>query len=141
TYSFTELKIGGPTARPDLKSLFHARNRQWKSEGRASDDVASADTGWRVAAPPAGFHKVTELSRTLPGRARPVAQLVFTDGLASLSVFVEANGAPERKDEASSTDGSTSFYVRPIGAHVVSVLGEVPLATAEQVARSVSRHP
>jgi negative regulator of sigma E activity len=31
--------------------------------------------------------------------------------------------------------------VRPMGEHLVSVLGEVPLVTAQQVARSVSRRP
>ncbi len=140
-YSFTELRIGPHVARTDLKSIFRARNRQWLSDGQPRDEVASARTGWAAARLPAGFHKVTELKRTLPGRAQPVSQLVFTDGLASLSVFVEPNSTPPREAEASSTDGTTTFYVRPLGDHVVSVLGEVPLATAEMVGRSLQRRP
>jgi sigma-E factor negative regulatory protein RseB len=83
--------------------------------------------------------KVAELKRTLPGRPQPVSQIVLTDGLASLSVFVEANPAPARTSEASSEDGTTTFFVRPMGDQLVTVLGEVPLATAQQVARSVAR--
>ena len=37
--------------------------------------------------------------------------------------------------------GTTTFFVHPMGDTLVSVLGEVPLATAQQVARSVARRP
>lgn len=140
-YSFTDLRIGPQVARTDLKSIFRARNRQWVSDGQPRDDVKSADSGWTVGNVPSGFHKVTELKRTLPGRTQPVSQIVLTDGLANLSVFVETNAAPGRVAEGSSEDGTTSFYVRPIGETVVTVLGEVPLATAQAVGRSVSRRP
>ena len=138
-YSFTDLRIGGQAARTDLKSIFRARNRQWLTGGRLRDDVTSSDTGWTVGRVPPGFHKVAELKRTLPGRTHPVSQLVYTDGLASLSVFVEPKGGTARAEEASSTDGTTTFFVRPMGEQVVTVLGEVPYATAEMVARSVAR--
>ena len=97
--------------------------------------------GWQVQRVPTGFHKIAELKRTLPGRPSPVAQLVYTDGLATLSVFVEPNAPPARTAEVSSENGTTSFFVRPVGEYVVTVLGEVPLATAQQVARSVVHRP
>jgi sigma-E factor negative regulatory protein RseB len=138
-YTFTDLKIGAQVARSEVKSIFRARSRQWVSDGSPRDEAVNADSGWAVTKAPAGFHKVTELKRTLPGRPQPVSQLVLTDGLASMSVFVEANPAPARTAEASSEDGTTTFFVRPMGDLLVTVLGEVPLATAQQVARSVAR--
>ena len=140
-YTFTDLRLGPQVARTDLKSLFRARNRQWISDGQPRDEAVNADSGWQVQRVPAGFQKIAELKRTLPGRPQPVAQLVYTDGLATLSVFVEPNATPPRAAEAGSEDGTTTFFVRPIGEHVVSVLGEVPAATAQQVARSVARRP
>src|SRR6185503_11508551 len=101
-----DLKIGPQVARTDLKSIFRARNRQWVSDGQPRDEVKSAESGWAVGNVPSGFHKVTELKRTLPGRAQPVSQIVLTDGLASVSVFVEANAPSERTEEASSEDGT-----------------------------------
>ena len=138
-YTFTDLKLGDKAARTDLKSIFKARSKQWVSDGQPRDEAANAETGWAVTKAPAGFSKVAELKRTLPGRAQPVSQLVLTDGLASMSVFVEPNPTPTRTSEASSEDGTTTFFVRPMGDQLVTVLGEVPLATAQQVARSVAR--
>ena len=140
-YTFTELRMGPQAARNDLRSLFRARNRQWISDGQPRDEAIATDSGWTVQKLPVGFQKIAELKRSLPGRPSPVAQLVYTDGLATLSVFVEPNATPPRAAEAGSEDGTTTFFVRPIGEHVVSVLGEVPPATAQQVARSVQRRP
>jgi sigma-E factor negative regulatory protein RseB len=138
-YTFTDLKLGTQVGQhADLKSIFRARNRQWLSDGQPRDEASNAETGWTVTRAPNGFQKIAELKRTLPGRSQPVAQIVLTDGLASMSVFVEPNTSPARSGEASSEDGTTSFFVRPMGELRVTVLGEVPLGTAQQVARSVA---
>jgi sigma-E factor negative regulatory protein RseB len=139
-YTFTELRIGPQANRSDLKSIFKARSRQWLTDGQPRDETANVDTGWIVSKAPAGFQKVAELTRTLPGRDKPVSQIVFTDGLASLSVFVEP-AATQRALESSSEDGTTAFHARTMGAQVITVLGEVPLATAQLVARNVARRP
>lgn len=138
-YTFTDLKIGSHVGHTDLKSIFRARNRQWISDGQPRDEASNAESGWSVTKAPVGFLKIAELKRTLPGRAQPVAQIVLTDGVASMSVFVEPNTTPGRTAEASSEDGTTTFFVRPMGDLMVTVLGEVPLATAQQVARSVAK--
>jgi len=139
-YTFTDLKIGPQVARPDMKSIFEARVKRWISDSQPREETKTADTGWTVTNAPAGFFKVAELRRTLPGREHPVSQLIYSDGLASMSVFVEPN-KPARAAEASSEDGATTFFVRPMGETLVSVLGEVPIATAQQAARSVARRP
>ncbi|HET7547948.1 MAG TPA: MucB/RseB C-terminal domain-containing protein [Usitatibacter sp.] len=140
-YTFTDLKLGPHVARGDVKSIFEARVKQWITDARPREEAKGVDTGWTVEKLPAGFEKMTELRRTLPGRPHPVSQLIYSDGLASLSVFVEPNGAPTRTREASSEDGTTTFFARPMGDQLVTVLGEVPLATAEQVAASVAHRP
>jgi sigma-E factor negative regulatory protein RseB len=140
-YTFTDLKLGAHVARNDVKSIFEARVKQWITDSQPREEAKGVESGWSVANTPAGFKKITELRRTLPGRAQPVSQLIFSDGLASLSVFVEPNTAPARTGEASNEDGTTTFFVRPMGEHMVTVLGEVPLATAQQFGRNVARRP
>jgi sigma-E factor negative regulatory protein RseB len=139
-YTFTDLKVGAQVARSDVKSIFEARVKRWITDARPREEARSAETGWTVAGPPAGFQKINELKRTLPGHGAPVSQIVYSDGVASLSVFVEPNNGPApRTAEASSEDGTTTFFVRPMGEQLVSVLGEVPLATAQQFGRNVAR--
>jgi sigma-E factor negative regulatory protein RseB len=140
-YTFTDLKMGGGVARNEVKSIFEARVKQWITDSQPREEAKGFDTGWSVANPPPGFKKITELRRTLPGRTQPVSQLIFSDGLASLSVFVEPNTTPDRTGEASNEDGTTTFFVRPMGEYMVTVLGEVPLATAQQFGRGVTRRP
>ncbi|QJR15309.1 MucB/RseB C-terminal domain-containing protein [Usitatibacter palustris] len=139
-FTFTELKLGPQVARSDVRSTFSAQIRQWTTDKRPLEEAKGADTGWMVANPPAGYRQVSEMRRTFPGREQPVSQIVLTDGLASMSVFVEpANGAV--RPEASSEDGTTSYYVRPSGDQVITVLGEVPAAAVQQAGRGVQRRP
>ena len=140
-YTFTDLRMGSQVAPADVKSIFEARVKQWNTDPQPREEAKGVDTGWTVKNPPAGFHKAAELRRTLPGRGQPVSQLIFSDGLASLSVFVEPNPSPGRTAEASTEDGTTTFFVRPMGDQLVTVLGEVPLAAAQQVGRSVAHRP
>ena len=138
-YTFTDLRLGPHVGRTDARSIFEARVKRWTTDSQPREESKSVDTGWAVANVPAGFQKVAELRRTMPGRAQPVSHLVYTDGVASVSVFVEPNAAPERTAEAATEEGTTTFFVRPMGDQVVTVLGEVPLATAQQIGRSVAR--
>ncbi len=140
-YTFTELRMGSQVPKGDAKSIFEARVKQWITDAQPREEAKAVDTGWTVTNLPPGFQKVTELRRTLPGRSQPVSQLIFSDGLASLSVFVEPNSNPARNAEASSEDGTTTFYVHPMGDNLVTVLGEVPLTAAQQVGRSVAHRP
>ncbi len=140
-YTFADLKLGPHVARNDVKSIFEARVKRWTTDSQPREESRSVDSGWVIGNAPAGFRKVTELRRTLPGRPQPVSHLVFTDGVASISVFIEPNAGPVRTSEAATEDGTTTFFVRPMGDQVVTVLGEVPLATAQQMGRSVARRP
>ena len=140
-YTFTDLKLGPQVAKADVRSSFEARTKQWHTDKQPREEAKSVETGWAVTNAPAGFLKITELKRTMPGRTQPVSQIVLSDGLVSLSVFVEPNAPPARTSEASTEDGTTTFFVRPMGENLVTVLGEVPLATAQQVGRSVARRP
>lgn len=140
-YTFADLKLGPHVARGDVKSIFEARVKQWITDSQPREEAKGVDTGWSVEKLPPGFRKVTELRRTLAGRPHPVSQLIYSDGLASLSVFIEPNGTPKRTTESSSEDGTTTFFARPMGDHLVTVLGEIPLATAEEVAANVGHRP
>ena len=96
------------------------------------------DTRWRVTKMPAGFRLGEHTSHLMPHNMRPVEHLVLTDGLASVSVFIEEFDERE-KFEGLSRRGAVNAYGRVIDGHQVTVVGEAPAATLELVGLSVGR--
>ena len=99
-----------------------------------ADSVAS---GWRVDALPDGFKKIAEVRRQLRGKDAPVIQMVFSDGLAGISVFIEKSDSDEDDHEGLSSQGVIQVYSKLINGQLITVVGEVPPRTVMQVADSV----
>jgi len=91
---------------------------------------------WRVEDLPPGFYFL-RAQRPAEGPTQAEHQL-YTDGLANVSVYVEARGerAPAMPDRADAR-GALSIYTRDDGAWKITVLGDVPRATAQRIALSV----
>ena len=87
---------------------------------------------------PGGFQKVMEGYRTLRGKREPVAQLVYSDGLVAVSVFVEPIALPAVQTGVSQ-QGGLNVYTTKYDDHLITVLGEVPPAAVRQIAQSVGR--
>jgi sigma-E factor negative regulatory protein RseB len=86
---------------------------------------------------PGGFKKITEISRPMRDRKTPVTHLVFSDGLAGISVFIEDLGDRVDVNSGLSSQGSIQIYSRVSGDKLITVVGEVPPRTVIQVAESV----
>ncbi len=137
SFVFTELKIGGKFNRDKVRSRYAAKSRDWKVDhsGFPTAEIAS-DTGWVLTQQPAGFKKLTELKRTIAGRTVMVSHIVYSDGLAAVSVFIEP--LPKTRIAKSlSHQGAVNIYTRSIAEHMVTVLGEAPAATVMQIANSL----
>ena len=86
---------------------------------------------------PPGFRIAARSAQTLPGSADPVDHLVFTDGLASVSVFVEAQRREPADQPAvpeSAAVGSSSAFSTVIDGHKITAVGEVPPDTVRLIA-------
>jgi sigma-E factor negative regulatory protein RseB len=70
-------------------------------------------------------------------KARPVTHLVFSDGLAGISVFIEDVGGRENLNTGLSSKGVMQIFSRISGDKLIVVVGEVPPHTVMQVAESV----
>ena len=96
------------------------------------DSVASP---WSSDQLPSGFQVVSAHEETLPGRDASVVHILYSDGLANVSVFVEPAGESEIA-QRSSVGSSNSYSVRYEGYQVTAV-GEVPAITVERIATSM----
>jgi sigma-E factor negative regulatory protein RseB len=93
--------------------------------------------GWQVDALPPGFKKILEMSRPFRANKEHVIQMVFSDGLAGISVFIENAQDASYLHSGLSGQGAAHIYNRIVGDHLITVVGEVPSRTVIQVGDSV----
>lgn len=100
------------------------------------------DIAWQVAWLPAGFNLAEKEMRMVGGVA--ASTKVFSDGLAAFSVFLERVN-PSTQAEGTRVHGATSALSRrlaqPDSNYLVTVVGEIPMETAMQVAMAIKLDP
>jgi sigma-E factor negative regulatory protein RseB len=145
SFAFTQLTLGGSFSRERVRSKYAdiARAQNWRIERSAlSMPAAPGATGWVLNAPLPGFHKLMEGQRSMGGRSGYVPQIVFSDGLAAISVFVEANPrAAQPNPPPLAHQGAVNIYTRAQGRHLITALGEAPAATIMQLVDSLEFRP
>ena len=86
---------------------------------------------------PAGFSHGHPVVAGNAGLERAVAHLVFTDGVASVSVFVEPRRPEYPACRRPGAVGSSSAFSTVVDGHQVTAVGEVPPTTVEFIANQV----
>ena len=131
-FTFTQLAIGGVTR--DMVKSRHA-SRSWRVEDAGAAPASLA--GWSLSSELPGFHKVVELKRRL-GESRSAGQVVYSDGLAAVSVFIESlEGRSDPVRTGLASMGAIHIYTREVANHVVTVVGEAPAASVQRIANAV----
>ena len=126
-----------------------AMNPSVSTEGfswRHSDDtvspagqVSAVHPVWRATSLPPGFRLHTSRSRQIDGGDMPMEHLVYSDGIVSVSVFVESGATATGQGEGVSQIGAANAYTAMTGPWLVTAVGEVPVRTVEMIARSLQR--
>lgn len=136
---FTRLEIKDRIPAREIEPTVDATGFQWIRTGRkvAAMPQLPANAGWRPIRVPPGFRLVASRLQPMPGSPMPAQHLIFSDGIAAISVFIEpASAGGPRPPEASSM-GSANAFSTSVQGHVVTAVGEVPPATVREIASSV----
>jgi len=100
--------------------------------------IQSQSENWTITHLPPGFRKTEQVKRAIPGKAYPINHLVFWDGLASVSLFIEPIPRGGNLPMVGSfNQGATNVLVTVHDGYQVVVLGEVPAATIAQISNGV----
>jgi sigma-E factor negative regulatory protein RseB len=95
------------------------------------------DIPWRAAAVPGGFKLSVATQSPIAGSETPVEHLVYSDGLATVSVFIEDPNTKAEVSEGFSTMGSTNAFSLTLRGRKVTAVGEVPRQTVRTIASSL----
>jgi sigma-E factor negative regulatory protein RseB len=127
-----------PERIPDsmFKPQVDASNFRWLRADRRVASTASPAL-WEAMRLPPGFRMSTRSNQSMPGSSEPVAHLVFTDGVASVSVFVEPRKRDSKPAEGPARVGSSSAFSTVVDDHQVTAVGEVPPNTVKFIATQV----
>ena len=133
-----------PERIPDsmFKPLVDASNYRWlRADRQVAATSATPPALWEAMRLPPGFRMSIQATQSLPGSKEPVAHLVFTDGVASVSVFVEPRKADSAAQQGPARVGSSSAYSTIVDGHQVTAVGEVPPNTVQFIATQVKSTP
>ncbi len=130
--AFSELQLDAPVK---MDKLLHMMGRVdgYRVEQSALVKTTAAAEGWLLKAPVAGFKPMNCYKRpagaTASASSEDPLQWIFSDGLASVSIFVEPLDRQRHDKESSMSMGATQTMTRQLGSHWVTVMGEVPMST------------
>jgi sigma-E factor negative regulatory protein RseB len=166
--SFTQLDIANNVTERQLERHFRTKlgGTGWRTQTLTLMPSNHEEAGWKVGARLAGFHKVLDVRREFSGSTpqtdaadgnKPplqVGQMVFSDGLSSVSVFIEPlagggkKGGPwsrefwrERLGDGVVAHGAVNAMTRRVGDYAVTVVGEAPAQSIRQIAKSIDFVP
>lgn len=129
SFAFTQIKIGGPLERDALRARFSGKENTQKVQ---AVPLKGEDQDWIFRSGLPGFHRVSAMTRQVaPGKPTSL-HILFSDGVASISVFIEP--ATEAQEiEGLSSIGPITVYRRKAGAYRLVVMGEVPVISVQRL--------
>lgn len=137
--SFGSLALGADAAPEGLHSPWDTS--QWRTHAESVEPVDLSSEGWRFALP-AGFMPIAEFSRDL-GLQRKARQLVLSDGLAAISVFIETFDPESDQSirQGGVQQGAVNIYRMRLASWWLTVVGTVPAQTVHDLAHAVQYLP
>ena len=96
-------------------------------------------SAWRVDAVPAKFRLQAVRTQRSQATAAPIEHLVYSDGIATVSVFIEPGVAAAEQGQGQFPMGAANAYTTVNDGYLITAVGGVPVRTVEAISRSVRK--
>lgn len=134
---FTEINLQSPVSLAMLKpTVPHDGFVKIESASHAANEVPMK-TAWRFHEMPKGFKVTSQTRKTMPMKKHKVEHIVLSDGLATISVYIEKSDVENTLQGASSMGGVNAYGLAKDG-YQVTVMGEAPKETIKHIADSLA---
>lgn len=139
-FMFTQIIFLDDIPEDALEPDINKQDFTWyEVSGASSAGEVEQSSDWHITSLPPGFKQDMSRMHRIPNSVMPVEHRVYSDGLASVSVFIE-------KDDNKSGDnlfggsymGAVNAHGRNLNGYHVTVVGEVPQATVKMIGESVN---
>ncbi|MGA7801177.1 MAG: MucB/RseB C-terminal domain-containing protein [Gammaproteobacteria bacterium] len=138
---FTRLAVKQDIPESVFNPALNGKDFTWyRSSGGKVPPTGKLPIEWQVANLPSGFQLVHHSRHRLPSGDNLVDHMVYSDGLATVSVYIEKPDSDDRdRLRGASSMGALNAYGGTVDGYQVTVVGEVPEATVSMIGRSVRR--
>lgn len=128
---FTDLRVV-----QDLKNVVLSDNAKSVHHIHQFEDLGLEKVPFQFKQLPAGFEKKSYTRTRLPSGKQSVDQLLLSDGLSSVSIYLEKKN--QTAHPSLQTAGAVNSFSRVVNDHLITVIGDVPAVTVEFIAQSIS---
>ena len=136
-FTFSDVRIGGEIEASALEPRF-VKDDDWKIVHAQGSPVRPETERWVIEDPLPGYALRSIVRRSLGRGDVDILHMVFGDGLAAISVFIEPL-PPDGSDEGlgALATGPVNIYKRLVDGHLITVLGEVPMVAVQRLGDSI----
>ena len=134
---FTDFAIGSAIDEGELESEASAEDFvEMKTYSLQNTVVTRSSPRWQPAKLPPGFQLTSNSHKS--GADGVYEHMVYSDGLAAVSVYIEQQGVEVTVKTGVSQVGTTNAYTRKQGDLQITVIGEVPPRTVREIAKEIA---
>ena len=119
--------------RPEISGVGYT----WHDNSSEDFPVHQGDISWKATWMPDGFVMSDQEKQSVEESQMPVEHLMYSDGLATVSVFVEKIDKPVNVVTGPSSMGGVNTFSTMTDSYLITAIGEVPRDTVKLFAKSV----
>ena len=135
---FTDIRMGAEVDRSELQPSSQLNKfRTVESRLPSGRGQVSSQPRWRPSSLPPGF-ELTDHRYFGQQESAEFEHLVYSDGLAAVSVYIESEGDSAEQHSGLSRLGTTHAFSRIGDGLAITVVGDVPAITVKLIAETVS---
>jgi sigma-E factor negative regulatory protein RseB len=146
--AFSELQLDAPVKMEKLMQMMAATDGYKVDQAAITKTTATAE-GWLMKLPVPGFKSLSCYKRgatsapanvsTAATQGESTFQWLFSDGLATVSLFVEDFDKTRHTQEGMIASGATHTLLKRMNEYWLTAVGEVPPQTLKNFAQSLER--
>lgn len=134
---FTQLNLRDNIPQELLKPSLTGKDYTWYENTQNQQKPDEDSNKWQAAWTPAGFTMKDHQKQVMSTSTTPVEHLIYTDGIALVSIFIEKLGRQNPESIGPSSLGGVNTFSRLANGYQITAIGEVPQKTVQRMANSV----
>jgi sigma-E factor negative regulatory protein RseB len=137
-FAFSSIKMDIPIPDEALAPQMSGEQLTWnRIETVDPKQIEHEVSEWRINWLPDGFVLVAQQHRQKANNKKLVEQRVYSDGLSSVSIFIEKSSEKNRHLKGLSNMGAVNAFGMELDGHFVTVVGQAPQITIEKIGQAI----